>query len=108
MQCTAAVALHNLGPFGCRHHALDLQPQVIFRAPAQGAVDKPDLHTQAAQLFNQEDLIGLLARQPIGGMHIESGNDPGTHGIAQALQGRTDQRGAAIAIIKKRHGFGHH
>jgi hypothetical protein len=108
MQVTAAVALQNLGPFGFRHPALDLPPQVLCRAPAQLAIDTHDLHTQAAQLFHQEDLLGILARQPVGGMPIESVNDPGTHGIPQALQGRTDQRGAPRAIIKQRHRFGPH
>jgi hypothetical protein len=37
-------------------------------------------------------------------MAIQTVNAPGSRGIAQALQGRTDQGRATVAIVKKLHG----
>ena len=67
MQLAAAMALHNLGAFIFRHHPLDLQQQVVFRALAKLTVSKHHLHTPAAKLLDQNDLIGIFAGQPVGG-----------------------------------------
>jgi hypothetical protein len=37
-------------------------------------------------------------------MDIQTVNAPSSRGIAQALQGRTDQGRATVAIVKKLHG----
>ena len=71
MALATPVPLDDLGPFILRHHPLHLEQQIIFWALARGAVEEDDLDARAAELIDQQDLIGIFAGQAIGRVDIE-------------------------------------
>jgi hypothetical protein len=38
----------------------------------QGTIEKEDLHPALRQFLEQQDLVGIMARQAIGTMHVEA------------------------------------
>jgi len=73
------------------NHALHVQPHLIFRRVPQGASEKDDLDPALCQFLKEQDLIGVMARQAIGTMHVEA-IEPARRGdIASALEGWSHQ-----------------
>jgi hypothetical protein len=92
MPLPTPVAFDDLGALILRNHALDLQEQIIFRAVPQSAIQKDDVDLGAAELVNQQDLVGIFPRQAIGRVDIEPVHTAGGDDIAQALQGGAVRR----------------
>ena len=64
-----------------------------------GAIEKPHLAAMSLQLLQQQDLMNVVARQPVrrGDHHqIEAA---GGGAVAQAIETWPPQRGAAVAVI---------
>ena len=78
---------------------LDLQQQVVLGRAADRAVEEDDLDAGAAELLHQQHLVGIAAGQPVGGVDVERSMRPGRHGVAQPLQRRAQQAGAAVALV---------
>src|SRR3954452_16760881 len=95
----ASAALEDLGPLVLGHHALDLEQQVVLRREADRPVEEDDLDPGAAQLVDQEDLVGVAARQPVGRVDVDTIERAGGGRVAQALEGRADERGPAVALV---------
>jgi hypothetical protein len=82
MSFAAPVALQNLGALILRHHPLHLQQQLVFWSLSQLPVEEHHLDAGMLQLIDQQHLIGILARQPIGRVDIEAVHSPDGHRIA--------------------------
>ena len=99
MATPAPAALEDFGALVLGDHPLHLQQQVVLGTAADRAVEEHDLHARAAELLDQEHLVGIAPGQAIGGMDVEAIDDTGRHRVAQPLQGRTKEAGAAVAFI---------
>jgi hypothetical protein len=52
--------------------ALHVQQQLIFRCVPQRTIQKDNLHPALRPCIEQQDLIGIMACEAIGTMHIEA------------------------------------
>ncbi len=78
---------------------LDLQQKLVVGIIGNGMVQEHYLTTRAAELLQQKDLIGILARQPVWTEHHHDVDGGITDGIPQAVQPRPVQPGAAVALV---------
>src|SRR5690349_1115012 len=97
----ASAALEDLGPLVLGHHALDLEQQVVLRREADRTVEEDDLDPGAAELVDQEDLVGVAARQPVGRVDVDTIERSGGGRVAQPFEGRADERGPAEALVEE-------
>jgi len=65
MALSTSTPLQDLGTLVLCHHALNLEEQLILGCLSQLAVEKDDLDPSTVQFVNDEDLVGILARQTI-------------------------------------------
>ena len=72
MTAAAATAFQDPGTLILSNDALDLQQQVILGRAADRAVEEDDLGPGAAEFLNQQHLMGIAPRQPIGGKDVEA------------------------------------
>jgi hypothetical protein len=66
MTLAAARPLGNLRPLVLCDHALELEQQLIFGRRTRGRLQEDEFHAVAGQLFGQQDLVGILAAEPVG------------------------------------------
>jgi hypothetical protein len=62
----AAATLENLGALVLGDHPLYLQQQVVLRRSPNGPIQKHQFGSGPAKLLDQQNLIGVAARQPAG------------------------------------------
>jgi hypothetical protein len=97
----SSAPLQDFGPFILGNHALDLKQELIFRCLAYLSVEEDHLNSIPEKLFEQEDLVSIVACQPIRTMHVELINAPSRSHIAQAFQGRANESGPTVAVVDK-------
>src|SRR3954449_11489930 len=97
----APAAFEDLDPLVLGHHALDLEQQVVLRREADRPVEEDDLAPGAAELVDKEDLVGVAARQPVGRVDVDAIERARGGRVAQALEGRADERGPAVALVEE-------
>ena len=83
--------------FGDR--TLDLKQELIVGIVGNGMVQEHDSAPDPAELLQQEHLIGILAGQAIGAQHADDFHGAIACGIAQAVQSRPIQAGAAEPLV---------
>src|SRR5215831_54439 len=59
-------ALQDLGSFVFRNHALELNQELIFRAVALRRLHEQSFDPLAGELFDQQNLVSILAAQSVG------------------------------------------
>jgi hypothetical protein len=64
-------------------------------------IQKDHVHPTTAQLIQEQDLIGVLPRQPVRRMNVQPIDDAQGCHITQSFQGRTNQGCAAIPVVDK-------
>ena len=96
-----ATALQNLGPLVFGNHALDLQQQFILRILANGMVEENDFYAGALKLVDQQDLVRILAGEPVRRMHVHALDTAQGNRISQPLQGGTQQGRTAVAFVEE-------
>jgi hypothetical protein len=98
VQLAAPGALPDLGA----HDSLELAQQLVLgRARALAAAGEDDLHPGMVELFEQQHLVGVAARQPVGRVaeqHLEAALGGA---VAQALQRRSGQRRTRDPLVLK-------
>ena len=103
----ATRSLENLRPLVFGDHTLKLQQQVVFRRRCTWRIDEKDLDAGARELFDQQNLISILAAQSIG-REDEDGVDLTFSGeIAHALEAGADQACATITLVLEHPTVGH-
>ena len=99
LQLAATEAFSQDGALILGNRALDLEQELIVGVVGNGVVQEHDGAPDPAELLQQEDLIGILAGQAIGAQHADDFHGAITCGIAQAIQSRPIQAGAAEPLI---------
>jgi len=85
---------------------LDLQQQLVVGIVGDRMVQEYHRAVRAAELLQQQDLVGILARQPIRAEHRYDVDCGVSDGIPQTVQGRPVQPGAAVALVAEHMGIG--
>ena len=78
---------------------MNLQQQVVLGALAEGAIEEDDLHPGIREFLHEQELVGIVAGQAIGIEDVQAVDGAGGRLVAQALQGRSQQRAATVAVI---------
>ena len=78
---------------------MNLEQEIIFRRAADRMVQKNNLRAHPVKLLDQKDLMRITPDEPVGGVDINSRDDPGGHGIPQLFQSRTKQNRSAVSLI---------
>src|SRR3954453_9559108 len=99
----APTALEHLGPLVFGKHALELQQQAVLRRVSDRAIEEDDLCTGAGELLEQEDLMRVAAGEAVWGVDVDNIDRRQGHEVTQSLQGRSDQTGAAVAVVDEQH-----
>jgi len=107
MALAPPMPLAALGPFILGHHPLPLPQQIVCRTLPQGPVEAQALDTRAADLIDQQDVIGICAGQASRRVDLEPGDAPRRAHIAQALQRRAHQSGSTRAFVQQLHRLGY-
>src|SRR3982751_1459532 len=100
---SAPTALKHLGPLVFGKHALELQQQAVLRRVSDRAIEEDDLCTGAGELLEQEDLMRVAAGEAVWGVDVDDFDRRQGHEVTQSLQGRSDQTGAAVAVVDEQH-----
>jgi hypothetical protein len=99
LQLAAAEPLAQQRALVLGDRPLDLQQELVAGVVGDGAVEEPDGATGAAELLQEQDLVGVAPRQAIGGEHGEDLDFAVAHGIAQGVEPRAVETGAAVALV---------
>jgi len=99
VQFAPPATLDDLRPLVLGHHPLHLKQKMVLGRLAQVMVDKGKFHPAPLQLIHQQHLICVAAGQAVGAQHVQAVDPTGRGQIAQSLQGRTNQRCAAVAFV---------
>jgi hypothetical protein len=104
LQLVQAAATH---PF-CDKHALvlsdrtaNLQQELVVRILAHRAIEKLDVAARPFELLQQEHLVDIVACQTVGCGEDDLVTLRGRDRIAQGIQSRSAQRGAAHTVVAK-------
>jgi hypothetical protein len=99
----APAALEHLGPLVLGEHALKLQQQAVLGGVPDWAIEEDHLRAGSREFFQQQHLMRVAAGEPIRGMNIDDINYREGDEVTQALQGRSDQTGSAVAVVDEQH-----
>ena len=91
--------LQERGPLVLRHDPLHLQQQRVLGGRAQRPVQEHDLHARARELLDEQHLVGVPAREAVGGVHVEPVEAADGREVAQPLQRRPHERRAADTVV---------
>ena len=88
----AAGALTDLRPLVLGDHSLELAQQLVLgRAAPLGLLREADLHAHARELLQQQHLVGVTAREPVGRVAEQNLERSLRRAVAQPLQRRALQ-----------------
>src|SRR4051794_35032952 len=79
--------------------ALDLQQELVVRVVGDRALQERDLAAGAAELLQEQDLVGVLAGQAVGAEHGDDVDGGVADRVAQAVQARPVEAGAAVTLV---------
>jgi hypothetical protein len=74
---------------------------MVLRAIPDRPVEEDHLGAGARELLDQQDLVRIAAGQAIRGLDVDDVDRRESDEIAQTLQGRADQAGAAVAVVNE-------
>ena len=97
----APAPLQDLGALVLGDHPLDLEQEVVLGAGTDRSVDEHHLGTGPSELLDQQDLVGVAARQAVGSEDVDAVDQTARHPVAQPLQSRAPQGGAAEPLVDK-------
>lgn len=100
MDLAAPGALGDLRALVLGDHPLELaQELVLGRALALSLLGEADLDTGAPELLEQQHLVGIAAREAVGGVAEQQLEGALGGAIAQALERRALKRGARETLV---------
>jgi hypothetical protein len=94
-----AASFKNLGAFIFRHHPLNLEQQILLGRPADVVVEEDNLDAVPLKLLDKEHLVRVVAGESIGRVNIQPVEGAGRSLVAEPLQGRAEERAAAVAFV---------
>jgi len=95
----APVTLGDLGPFVFGHDALDLDEELGLGVGRRRVLAEVHGDVPAAQLFHDQDLVGIAAGQAVRAEHDHGVEGPERGAVAQAIQAGAIEPGAAVAFV---------
>jgi hypothetical protein len=99
-QLPASVPLGDLRPLVLSDHALALGEQLGLRVVVERwGVGEVHADAVAAQLVEDDDLVGIDAGEPVRGQTPHPLDQPGLRGVAQRVQPWSVQPGPGVAVI---------
>src|SRR3954464_805234 len=99
LQLAAAEALAEDGALVLGDGALDLQQELVVGVVRDRALQEHHFGAGAAELLQEQDLVGVLARQPVRGQHGDDPDGAVAHGVAQRVQAGSVEPAAAVALV---------
>jgi hypothetical protein len=93
--------LGDLGPLVLGHHPLHLEEKILFRGPADRTVQEHHFDPAAAELFEQQHLVGITTSQPVGRVDVESVENTGRSLVTKSLKGRPQQSRPTVPFVEK-------
>jgi len=99
MELPPSHTVTDLGPFVLGDHTLDLHQQLPLRIVGRCMIEKDDLAISALDLIHQDRLMRVTTGQSVGGVDVDDIKGVLPEEIAQAIQPRAIQVGAAVAIV---------
>jgi len=99
LQLATAEALAENGPLVFGDGALDLQQELVIRVVRDRVLQEHDLNACAAELFQEQDLVGVFAREAIGGQHGDGSDDTVAHGVPERVEAGPVEPAAAVALV---------
>src|SRR3954471_5721817 len=99
LELAAAEALGEYRALVLGNGTLNLQQQLVARVLGDGTVEEGDLDAGPTELLEQQDLVGVAARQAVGREHRDDLDGGVAPRIAQAVEARAIEPRAAIALV---------
>ena len=103
LQLATAEALAENGPLvfgdGALDLQLDLQQELVIRVVRDRVLQEHDLNACAAELFQEQDLVGVFAREAIGGQHGDDSDGTVAHGVPERVEAGPVEPAAAVALV---------
>ena len=106
-ELASTVAFRDLDAFVFGNRALDLGKQARLRIIGQGLVEKDHPDVEALELFENQNLIGVLAREAIRTQHQRRLECPGLGAVAQPVEARPVEARTAVSVIHADIGIHH-
>ena len=106
-ELAAPIALDDLHPLVLRDRPLDLHEQPRMGVVTGRGLEEEDPDVPALELLEDEDLIGVLAGEPIGAEDHHGLEGAGFRPIAELIQPRAIQATATVAVIDTHVGAHH-
>jgi hypothetical protein len=94
-----AAPFHDLGPLVLGDHALDLDQEVLRGVIAVGVAEEDDLDAATGEFLEDQDLIGIFARETIRVLDVKAVEGSGGGLVAEPLQPRAEEQGPADAVV---------
>ena len=95
----AARPFCDLRPFVFRYHALKLKQQLLFRGGCMGRLYKDNVNGMLGKFLYQQNLVRVLATQPVRLVDQYMFDLPFGSQIAQLFEPRAAKLGAAVTFI---------
>src|SRR3954464_3276581 len=86
LELAAAEPLAQDGPLVLGDRALDLEQELVVRVVGDRPLDELDGARGLAELLQEEDLVGVAAGQPVGGVDAEDVELALAGGVAEAVE----------------------
>src|SRR5215210_768098 len=99
LQLATAEALAENGPLVFGDGALDLQQELVIRVVRDRVLQEHDLNACAAELFQEQDLVGVFAGEAIGGQHGDDSDGTVAHGVPERVEAGPVEPAAAVALV---------
>src|SRR3954452_2471621 len=100
---SAPTALKHLGPLVFGEHALELEQQAVLRSVSDRAIEEDHPRASTGKLLHQQHLMRIATGEAIRGVDVDDIKRRQSHEVTQSLQGRSDQTGAAVAVVDEQH-----
>src|SRR3954452_14168790 len=106
LQLATPEPLSEHGALILRDGALDLQQKLVIWVVRNRVVQKDDLAAGAAELLHEQDLVGILPREPVGADHGHHVNGSVADSVSERVQRGTVQARPAVALITEHMSLG--
>src|SRR3990170_8191403 len=98
---SSAGALGDLRSLVLCDHPLELHQKLFFRGGDLRRLDKANLDSMSGEFLHQQNLIGILAAEPVGGVNQNRFNRSFGSQIPQPLQRRPHENRSAVTFVLK-------
>jgi hypothetical protein len=99
LELAAAEPLGEHRPLVLGDGPLDLEQELVVRIVGDRRVDELDVAAGPAELLQQEDLVGVTPRQPVGAEDRDDIELAGAGGVAEAVEGGSVEARSGVSLV---------